>query len=144
MPLSTKSDTSKNPNLTLLFVCIGNACRSQMAEGFAKHLGKGKWEVYSAGSRPAGFVAPLAVEVMKEKGIDISGHYSKSVEELPLKKFDYVVTMGCGDTCPFVPAKQRIDWQIADPIGSPIGFFRQVRDEIEAKIKALLAQETPA
>jgi arsenate reductase (thioredoxin) len=127
-----------NPTKSILFVCIGNACRSQMAEGFARHYGGDKILTFSAGSRPAGFVAPLAIEVMKEKGIDISQHYSKGIEELPRQSFDYVITMGCGDECPWVKGAHRLDWQIADPIGKPIKFFRQVRDEIEEKVKALI------
>lgn len=123
---------------SILFVCIGNACRSQMAEGFARHLGLPGLVVYSAGSHPAGFVAPGAIEVMKEKGIDISRHYSKGIGEIPLIEFDILVTMGCGDSCPVVNAKQRIDWQIPDPIGRSSEFFRQVRDEIEAKVRTLL------
>jgi protein-tyrosine-phosphatase len=122
----------------ILFVCIGNACRSQMAEGFFRQLAKGEVQVFSAGSHPAGFVAPQAVAVMKEKGIDISGHHSKSVKEIGEKSFDLLVTMGCGDDCPWVPAKQRVDWVIPDPIGESDEFFRGVRDEIEAKVRELL------
>jgi len=125
---------------SIVFVCVGNACRSQMAEGFARHWGRAEWQVYSAGSQPAGFVAPLAVEAMRERGIDISGHHSKGTKDLPKIKFDYVVTMGCGDACPLLPSKARLDWQIADPIGRSIQFFRKVRDEIEAKVNVLLTQ----
>jgi arsenate reductase (thioredoxin) len=124
---------------SILFICIGNACRSQMAEGFARHYGGDKILAFSAGSRPAGFVAPLAIEVMKEKGIDITRHHSKAISELPRQSFDYVVTMGCGDECPWVKGKLHLDWQIADPIGRPIEFFRQVRDEIEEKVKELVS-----
>jgi len=123
---------------TILFVCVGNACRSQMSEGFARAHGSKDLVVYSAGSSPAGFVAREAIEGMKEKGIDISRHYSKGLFDLPLLEFDVVVTMGCGDICPYVKAKQRINWQIPDPIGRGIEFFRQVRDDLEEKIKDLL------
>ena len=122
----------------LLFVCIGNACRSQMAEGFARTLGANQVLAYSAGSRPAGFVAGGAIDVMKEKGIDISDHFSKSVEDFRGQSFDAVVTMGCGDACPWVPAKQRFDWQIPDPIGQSPEFFREVRDRIETEVRDLL------
>ncbi|HSA60034.1 MAG TPA: arsenate reductase ArsC [bacterium] len=125
---------------SILFVCVGNACRSQMAEGFARHYGPEELVVYSAGSAPAGFVARAAVEGMKEKGIDISRHYSKGVDELPLGEFDVVVTMGCGDFCPTVKAGRRVDWQIPDPIGRGIEFFRQVRDDLERKILDLLRE----
>lgn len=126
------------PAPKLLFVCIGNSCRSQISEGFARHLGAGLVEAFSAGSRPAGFVAPGAIETMREKGIDISQNASKSVEDFRGMSFDYVITMGCGDACPWVPAKHRLDWQIPDPIGKSPEFFREVRDLIESKIKSLL------
>jgi len=135
---------------SILFACIGNCCRSQMAEGFAKKIAGERYDVYSAGTRPAGFVHPDAIAVMHEVGIDISSQYSKGFNQVPVKSFDHFVTMGClpaevstkagGDTCPVVAAKNRIDWQIEDPIGQPIEVFRRVRDEIEAKVKELLAQ----
>ena len=112
-----------------------------MAQGFAGFYGNEKFRAFSAGSRPAGFVAPLAIEVMKEKGIDISGHYSKSVGNLTEKEFDVVVTMGCGDTCPWVPAKKRVEWKIEDPIGGSVEVFRRVRDEIEGKVRELFQNE---
>ena len=124
--------------LSLLFVCVGNACRSQMAEGFARHLGGRDIEAFSCGSSPAGFVARQAIAVMREKGIDISRHFSKGLGEIPQKHFDYVVTMGCGDACPVVAGKNRIEWRIADPIGRSDDFFRQVRDEIEVKVREWL------
>lgn len=129
---------SPTPPLRVLFVCVGNACRSQMAEGFARHLGCESVEAFSAGSRPAGFVADGAIRTMREIGIDISGQASKSVEEFRDRDFDVVVTMGCGDACPWVPAKLRLDWQIPDPIGKDATFFRMVRDRIEALVKDLL------
>lgn len=122
----------------ILFVCIGNSCRSQMAEGFARHLGGAKVQAFSAGSRPAGFVAQGAIETMCEIGIDISGQPSKSVEDFRGQDFDAVVTMGCGDACPWVPAKQRLDWQIPDPIGKDADFFRKVRELIQAEVRQLL------
>jgi arsenate reductase len=122
----------------ILFVCIENACRSQMAEGFAKFYAKGKIEVFSAGSNPSGKVDQTAIEVMKEKGIDISDQKSKGFKELPYKDFDYVITMGCGDVCPFVPAKQRIEWEIEDPKGKSKEGFREARGMIEKKVKEFL------
>jgi len=119
----------------VLFVCIENSCRSQMAEGFAKYYGEDRVEVFSAGSNPSGKVNELAIEVMKEKGINISGQESKGFKDLPYKSFDFVITMGCGDVCPFVPAKERIEWEIEDPKGKPKEKFREARDKIEKKIK---------
>lgn len=130
-----------SPNkISIAFVCIGNACRSQMSEGLARHLGGAKVEVYSAGSVPAGFVAEEAVEALAENDIDISSHYSKGVDELPERIWDYVITMGCGDSCPTLRAKQRLDWEIPDPVGLPLKEFRKVRDDLERRIKDLMAQ----
>lgn len=123
----------------IVFVCVENSCRSQMAEGFARFYGKGSVEAISAGSRPSGKVNDIAVQVMQEAGIDISSQESKGFDALPFKEFDVVVTMGCGDECPFIPAKKRIDWQIRDPKGRPMEFFREVRDEIKEKVLELIA-----
>ncbi len=109
-----------------------------MAEGFARFYGKGKVEAFSAGSRPSGRVNETAVLVMKEGGIDISAQSSKGFDSLASGDFDIVVTMGCGDECPFVPASSRIDWKIRDPKGRPIEFFREVRDEIKEKVLKLI------
>lgn len=125
---------------SIVFVCIGNACRSQMAEGLARHLGQDIWEVHSAGSNPAGFVAPLSLEVLQEKGIELSHHFSKGIPDLPKQDFDYVVTMGCGDRCPTLSGKKRLDWQIPDPIGESKEFFREVRDDLEKRIRELLEE----
>ncbi len=126
------------PKKTILFVCIENSCRSQMAEGFARKMGEGRVEVYSAGSKPSGVVNSTGIEVMRERGIDLAGHRSKGFDPLAVKEFDYVVTMGCGDVCPFVPGKERLDWQIPDPKGKPVEFFREVRDTIEREVGMLL------
>ncbi len=123
----------------ILFICVGNACRSQMAEGFARKLAGDKFEVYSAGSHPAGFVAPNAIAVMKEIGIDISGQKSKGFADVPQKGFDYVISMGCKDVCPIYPAKEKIEWDIEDPIGQPIEVFRQVRDKIRSRVEEFLS-----
>ena len=123
----------------ILFVCVENSCRSQMAQGWAAKLGGDKVEAFSAGSKPSGVVNPDAIKVMKEIGIDISGQTSKGFEQLPYNKFDYVITMGCQDVCPFFPAKEKIDWQITDPKGKGLEFFRKVRDEIGDRVKQLIA-----
>lgn len=122
----------------VLFVCIENSCRSQIAEGFAKALGKNVIEAYSAGSRPSGKVNPTAIQVMREIGIDISGQKSKGFLELPVKEFDYVITLGCQDICPFVPANEHIEWQISDPKDKGIDFFRKVRDEIKSEVEKII------
>lgn len=107
----------------ILFVCIENSCRSLMAEEFARFYGKGRIEAYSAGSRPSGKVNEMAVQVMRETGIDIFSQPSKGFDELPRKEFNMVVTMGCGDQCPVISASSRIDWKIRDPKGKPIEIF---------------------
>jgi glutathione/glutaredoxin type arsenate reductase len=122
----------------VLFVCVENSCRSQMAEGFAKKLGQGRIEASSAGSNPSGKVEEMAIQVMKEKGIDISGQRSKGFDDLKEKDFDYVITMGCGDVCPFVPAKERIEWDVSDPKGKSIEAYREIRDTIERKLQELI------
>ncbi|MDH4221935.1 MAG: arsenate reductase ArsC [candidate division Zixibacteria bacterium] len=124
----------------VLFLCVNNSCRSQMAEGFARFYGEDKIEAFSAGSNLSGKVDELAVEVMKEKGIDISKNESKGFDVLPYKDFDYVISMGCGDICPFVSAKQRIDWETEDPKGGSKDKFREVRDKIEEKVKEFLKE----
>jgi protein-tyrosine-phosphatase len=109
-----------------------------MSQAFAKILGGDSVEAYSAGSRPSGIVNPKAIETMAELGYDLSKHDSKSLEDIPDIEYDAVVTMGCGDACPFVKAKHRIDWQIPDPKHMPPEEFRQVRDLIKSKIGELL------
>jgi len=122
----------------VLFVCIENSNRSQMAEAFAKIHGKGIVEAYSSGSRPSGKVNPKAIEAMKELGYDLTTHVSKSLHEIPDVEYDFVATMGCGDECPFVRAKLREDWQIPDPKHLEPDEFRKVRDLIEQKVKEML------
>ncbi|MFA5394141.1 MAG: arsenate reductase ArsC [Candidatus Ratteibacteria bacterium] len=122
----------------ILFVCVENSCRSQMAEGFARSLGEGIIEAYSAGSRPSGKINPEAIKVMQEVGIDMSSQESKGFDRLSVKWFDYVITLGCQDTCPFVPAKEHIEWNIDDPKGKEVEFFRKVRDNIADNVKELL------
>ncbi|MCK6369924.1 MAG: arsenate reductase ArsC [Gammaproteobacteria bacterium] len=129
----------------VLFVCVENANRSQMAEAFARLHGGAAVEAFSAGSRPSGQVNPKAVAAMAELGYDLAAHASKSLDELDGQAFDAAVTMGCGDACPNVRARLREDWNIPDPKHLPPAEFRAVRDLIEAKVKALLARlETAA
>ncbi len=110
-----------------------------MAEGFAKFYGGGNIEPYSAGSNPSGTINPTAILVMKEKGIDISNNISKYFDSMPAIEFDILITMGCGENCPFISAKKRIGWNIRDPKGEPLEIFGMVRDEIEEKVKGLLS-----
>jgi arsenate reductase len=122
----------------VLFVCVQNSFRSQMAEGFARQLGTGVVEAFSAGSRPSGVVSPKAIEAMKEVGIDISSHASKVFDKLPNVEWDAIVTMGCGDACPHLPAKRRFDWNIPEPRNMPKEEFNKVRDDIRQKVIELL------
>ena len=124
----------------ILFVCVENARRSQMAEGFAKAFGQGKLEVYSAGSRPSLEIDPLVIEVMKEKRIDLTAKRPKGLNDLPPIEMDYLITMGCEEVCPAVLAKKIMEWKIPDPKGKSIDFFREVRDIIEGKLKSLLEE----
>lgn len=125
----------------LLFVCIENSNRSQMSQAFATILGGDTVEAYSAGSRPSGIVNPKAIAAMKELGYDLSTHDSKSLEEVKaFAPFDVVVTMGCGDACPWMPAKRFVDWQIPDPKHMEPAEFNKVRDFIRDKIAGLLQE----
>ena len=120
--------------MRVLFVCVENSCRSQMAEGFGRKLGL---DAHSAGSKPSGKVNPTAIAVMAELGIDLSKNRSKSLADAGSEGWDYVITMGCGDACPFVPAKAKRDWKIPDPKNLPLGEFRNVRDMIEKLVREL-------
>lgn len=111
-----------------------------MAEGFARYYAAGSLEPYSAGSKPSGVVNQDAILVMKETGIDISGQHSKGLGDLPAKEFDYVITMGCKDICPFVPAKKHTEWNIDDPKGRSLGYFREVRDKIKENMQKLIEE----
>lgn len=125
---------------TVLFVCVHNAGRSQMAAGFMETFGAGRVEVISAGSAPKDSINPVAVAAMAEKGIDISERRPKLLTELSVRESDVVITMGCGDACPFYPGKRYEDWKLDDPAGQGIQVVRQIRDEIEAKVKQLLSE----
>lgn len=122
----------------VLFVCVENSNRSQMAEAFARLHGGDEVEAFSAGSRPSGRINPKAVRFMAERGYDLSAHASKSLDEVD-GAFDAVVTMGCGDNCPWVPARRREDWALPDPKDLDDDGYREVRDEIGERVKALLA-----
>ena len=122
----------------VLFVCVENSCRSQMAEGFAKNLGADTIEAYSAGSRPSGVVNPKAIAAMKDVGADITSHSSLGFNALPDYEWDAVVTMGCGDACPFIPAKRRIDWDLPDPAKMSHDDFNKVRDNIRRRVEELI------
>jgi arsenate reductase (thioredoxin) len=124
----------------ILFVCVENSNRSQMAEAFARIHGSDKVNAYSSGSRPSGKVNPKAIAAMRELGYDLAAHTSKSLDEIPKVKYEYAITMGCGDECPFVQAVHREDWQIPDPREMSEEEFRKVRDLIESKVKDLLAK----
>jgi protein-tyrosine-phosphatase len=124
----------------VLFVCVENSNRSQMAEAFARIHGGDAVQAYSAGSRPSGRVNPKAVEAMRELGYDLSRHSSKSLGDIPDVQYDFVATMGCGDACPFVRATRREEWNIPDPKDMPTEQFREVRDPIEMKVRSILSQ----
>jgi arsenate reductase (thioredoxin) len=123
---------------TVLFVCVHNAGRSQMAAGWLKHFAGDRVEIWSAGSEPADQVNPVAVEAMAEVGIDLSGETPKILTTDSVSRADVVVTMGCGDTCPYFPGKRYEDWELADPAGQNIEVVREVRDDIKARIQALV------
>ena len=123
----------------ILFVCVENSTRSQMAEAFARIHGGAQVEAYSAGSRPSGRVNPKAIEAMQEVGYDLTTHTSKGLAEFNNQEVEVAVTMGCGDECPLVVAKRRADWQIPDPRDMTPEQFREVRNLIETKVKELLA-----
>lgn len=130
----------KQEKIKIVFICVENARRSQMAQGFAEAFVQGKVEVYSAGSRPASKIDPLVIEVMKEKGIDLSSKRPKSLNDLPSIEMDYMVTMGCEETCPAVLSKKIVEWDIPDPKGKSIEFYREIRDLVEDKVKAFIEE----
>jgi len=131
------TETAKKPSV--LFVCVHNAGRSQMAAAFLTTLSNGAVEVRSAGSAPADRVNPAAVEAMAEVGIDMSAEIPKVLTTEAVKESDVVITMGCGDTCPIFPGKRYEDWELADPAGKGVESVRPIRDEIKARIEALIA-----
>ncbi len=135
-----KPAKAKGRPVQVLFVCLGNSCRSQMAEALANHLSRGRVRSWSAGSRPLGFILPETGLVLGEKGISLDGHRSKGLNEVPASEMDIIVGMGCEVQCP-VPVGFRgriIEWNIPDPYGHELAFFRSVRDLIRKQVAALL------
>ena len=128
---------------TVLFVCVHNAGRSQMAAAYLQSISGGAVEVFSAGSEPAETINPMAVQAMAEEGIDIAGNAPKILTVDAVQRSDVVITMGCGDTCPIFPRKRYEDWELADPAGQGIGAVRVIRDEIKHRIQSLLAEILP-
>ena len=128
---------------TVLFVCVHNAGRSQMAAGYLKALSNGAVEVLSAGSEPKDRINPVAVEAMAEEGIDIAGNVPKVLTTEAVLESDAVITMGCGDTCPILPGKRYEDWELEDPAGKDLETVRRVRDDIKQRVQALLADLLP-
>ncbi|HQC93526.1 MAG TPA: arsenate reductase ArsC [Microbacteriaceae bacterium] len=129
---------------TVLFVCVHNAGRSQMAAGYLHHLAGDRVEVLSAGSEPKDQINPVAVTAMAEEGIDIAGGTPKLLTVDAVRESDVVITMGCGDACPIFPGKRYEDWQLEDPAGQDIDAVRPIRDEIRARVETLIAQLLPA
>lgn len=129
-----------NNRPTVLFLCVNNAGRSQMAAGWLQHLGGGEVDVFSAGSAPAERVNPAAIEAMREVGIDIARAYPKPWTDEKLAAADVVVTMGCGDACPVIPGKRYLDWELDDPAGKSIDVVRTIRDDIETRVRRLMAE----
>lgn len=129
---------------TVLFVCIHNAGRSQMAAGYLRALAGDRVEVLSGGSEPTDQINPVAVQVMAEDGIDITGEAPKVLTTEAVKESDVVITMGCGDACPIFPGKRYEDWELTDPAGRPVDEVRPIRDDIKARVAALLEELVPA
>ena len=125
---------------SVLFVCVHNAGRSQMAAGFMQHLSGGKVDVLSAGSAPKDVINPIAIEAMAEVGIDIANNSPKVLTPEAVQASDVVITMGCGDACPFYPGKRYEDWVLEDPAGQGIESVRVIRDEIKARVEALISE----
>ena len=128
-----------DPKPSVLFVCIHNAGRSQMAAGYLRHLAGDRIEVRSAGSMPADQINPIAVEAMREEGIDITAEQPKVLTPEAVQASDVVITMGCGDACPYYPGKRYEDWKLDDPAGQGIDAVRPIRDDIKIRIQKLIA-----
>jgi protein-tyrosine-phosphatase len=131
---------SATPLASVLFVCVHNAGRSQMAAGFLSHLAGDRIEVRSAGSIPGEQVNPAAVEAMREVGVDIAGRQPKLLTTEAVQASDYVITMGCGDACPVFPGKKYLDWALEDPAGKGVESVRPIRDEIKARVEKLISE----
>jgi len=129
-----------NDKPSVVFLCVHNAGRSQMAAGFMRALGAGRVDVFSGGSVPADQVNPVAVAAMAEKGIDISREQPRRWIDDELRTADVIVTMGCGDECPYYPGRRYLDWELEDPAGKSIEEVRPIRDEIERRVTGLVAE----
>ena len=129
---------------TVLFLCVHNAGRSQMAAGFLRHLAGDRIDVLSAGSEPADAINPAAVAAMAEKGIDISAQQPRRWSDDTVEAADVIVSMGCGDACPVLPGKRYVDWELDDPAGKGVEEVRPIRDEIERRVRTLIAELDPA
>ena len=127
-------------NATVLFVCVHNAGRSQMAAGYLRALAGDRIQVFSAGTEPKDQINPSAIAAMAEEGIDIANNSPKVLTTEVVKESDYVITMGCGDACPFFPGKTYLDWPLDDPAGKGVDDVRPIRDDIRAKVEALIAE----
>ncbi|HIZ36735.1 MAG TPA: arsenate reductase ArsC [Candidatus Ruania gallistercoris] len=129
--------TAQKPSV--LFVCVHNAGRSQMAAGYLRHLGADRIDVRSAGSMPAAQINPVAVEAMREEGIDITAQTPKVLSTEAVQSSDVVITMGCGDACPIFPGKRYEDWELEDPAGQDLAAVRTIRDEIKGRVEELIS-----
>ena len=128
------------PRPAVLFLCVHNAGRSQMAAGWLRHLAGDRIDVYSGGSAPASSTNPAAVEAMGEVGIDISGYHPQPWTDEVVRAVDVIVSMGCGDVCPVYPGTRRVEWELADPAGQGIEMVREVRDDIKSRVEGLVAE----
>ena len=133
-------ESTQSKKATVLFVCVHNAGRSQMAAGYLQHLAGDRIQVLSAGTEPKDQINPSAIAAMAEEGIDIANNSPKVLTDEAVQDSDYVITMGCGDKCPFYPGKQYLDWPLEDPAGKDVDSVRPIRDQIRAKVQALIAE----
>lgn len=133
-------ESTQSKKATVLFVCVHNAGRSQMAAGYLQHLAGDRIQVLSAGTEPKDQINPSAIAAMAEEGIDIANNSPKVLTDEAVQDSDYVITMGCGDKCPFYPGKQYLDWPLEDPAGKDVDSVRPIRDQIRAKVEALIAE----
>ena len=129
-----------DPKATVLFVCVHNAGRSQMAAGYLQQLAGDRVQVLSAGTEPKDQINPSAIAAMAEEGIDIASNVPKVLTTEAVQESDYVITMGCGDTCPYFPGKVYLDWPLEDPAGKGVDAVRPIRDEIRSNVEALIAE----
>jgi len=141
---ASESEALMSEKPTVLFVCVHNAGRSQMAAGYLRDLAGGRVDVLSAGSEPKDRINPVAIQAMAEEGIDIAGNTPKILTVDAVKESDVVITMGCGDACPIFPGKRYEDWELEDPAGKDLDTVRRVRDDIRRRVESLIAEIAPA